>query len=158
MTAEIAVEALTEAEAKAELARLAAELKRHDETYYGDDAPQIDDAQYDALRQRNREIEARFPALRRSDSPENRVGAKPREGFAQVEHRAPMLSLSNAFSREDVEEFVDRVYGASCPLPNPNPSRSSPNRRSTACRPRSTTATARSFWARPAATAPSART
>ncbi len=109
MTAEIAVEALTEAEAKAELARLAAELKRHDETYYGDDAPQIDDAQYDALRQRNREIEARFPALRRSDSPENRVGAKPREGFAQVEHRAPMLSLSNAFSREDVEEFVERV-------------------------------------------------
>ena len=109
MTAEIAVEALTEAEAKAELARLAAELRRHDKAYYRDDAPQIDDAEYDALRQRNREIEARFPALLREDSPENRVGAKPREGFAQVAHRAPMLSLSNAFSREDVEDFVDRV-------------------------------------------------
>ncbi len=109
MTAGIPVEALTEAEAKAELARLAADLKRHDEAYYRDDAPQIVDAEYDALRRRNRAIEARFPALRRADSPENRVGAKPREGFAQVEHRAPMLSLSNAFSREDVEEFVERV-------------------------------------------------
>ena len=109
MTAEIVVEALSEAQAKAELARLAAELKRHDEAYHRDAAPRIDDAEYDALRRRNREIEARFPALQRDDSPESRVGAKPREGFAQVEHRAPMLSLSNAFSREDVEDFVDRI-------------------------------------------------
>ena len=109
MTAEIAVEALGKAEAQAELARLAAELKRHDEAYHRDDAPQIDDAEYDALRQRNRAIEARFPALQRADSPERRVGAKPREGFAQVEHRAPMLSLSNAFSREDVEDFIERI-------------------------------------------------
>jgi len=109
VTRGIPVESLTEAEAKAELARLAAELERHDEAYHGDDAPQIDDAEYDALRHRNQAIETRFPALRRADSPENRVGARPREGFAQVEHRAPMLSLSNAFSREDVEEFVERV-------------------------------------------------
>jgi len=109
MTAEIDVEALTEEQARAELARLAAELQRHDNAYYQDDAPKISDAAYDALRQRNRAIEARFPALRREDSPENRIGAKPREGFAQVEHRAPMLSLSNAFSREDVVDFVDRV-------------------------------------------------
>ncbi len=109
MTAGVPVEALTKAEAKAELARLATDLKRHDEAYHRDDAPQIGDAEYDALRRRNRAIEARFPALRRADSPEDRVGAKPREGFAQVEHRAPMLSLSNAFSREDVEDFVDRV-------------------------------------------------
>lgn len=109
MTAGIPVEALTKAEAQAELARLAAELKRHDEAYHGGDAPQIDDAGYDAMRRRNRAIEARFPALQRADSPEDRVGAKPREGFAQVEHRAPMLSLSNAFSREDVEDFVERV-------------------------------------------------
>ena len=109
MTRGIPVESLTEAEAKAELARLAAELERHDEAYHGDDAPQIDDAEYDALRRRNQAIETRFPALRRADSPENRVGARLREGFAQVEHRAPMLSLSNAFSREDVEEFVERV-------------------------------------------------
>ena len=109
MTAGILTEALTKAEAKAELARLAAELKRHDAAYHRDDAPQISDAEYDAMRRRNRAIEARFPALRRADSPEGRVGAKPREGFAQVGHRAPMLSLSNAFSREDVEEFIDRV-------------------------------------------------
>ncbi len=109
MTADVAVEALTKAEAQAELARLAAELKRHDEAYHRDDAPQIEDAEYDAMRRRNRAIEERFPALQRADSPESRVGAKPREGFAQVEHRAPMLSLSNAFSREDVEDFVDRV-------------------------------------------------
>ena len=109
MTAGIPIEALTKAEAKAELARLAAELKRHDAAYHRDDAPLIGDAEYDAMRRRNRAIEARFPALRRADSPESRVGAKPREGFAQVEHRAPMLSLSNAFSREDVEDFIDRV-------------------------------------------------
>ena len=109
MTAGIPVESLTEAEAKAELARLAAELERHDEAYHGSDAPQIDDAEYDALRRRNRAIEERFPALRRADSPENRIGARPREGFSQVEHRTPMLSLSNAFSRDDVEEFVERV-------------------------------------------------
>lgn len=109
MTAGIPVEALTKAEAQAELARLAAELRRHDEAYHRDDAPNIDDAGYDAMRRRNRAIEARFPALQRANSPEDRVGAKPREGFAQVEHRAPMLSLSNAFSREDVEDFVERV-------------------------------------------------
>ena len=109
MTANITVEALTKAEAQAELARLATALKRHDEAYHRDDAPQIDDAEYDAMRRRNRAIEVRFPALQRADSPESRVGAKPREGFAQVEHRALMLSLSNAFSREDVEDFVDRV-------------------------------------------------
>ena len=109
MTAEIDIDALGEAAAKAELARLAAELKRHDDAYYRDDAPEISDAAYDALRRRNREIEARFPALRRADSPEARIGARPREGFDQVEHRAPMLSLSNAFSRADVEEFVQRV-------------------------------------------------
>ena len=93
----------------ARLARLAAELQRHDEAYYQNDAPEISDAAYDALRQRNQAIEARFPHLKRADSPEERIGAKPRDGFAQVEHRAPMLSLSNAFSREDVQDFVDRV-------------------------------------------------
>ena len=109
MTAGVPVEVLTKAEAQAELARLAAELKRHDDAYHRDDAPQIGDAEYDAMLQRNRAIEARFPALQRADSPEGRVGAKPREGFAQVGHRAPMLSLSNAFSRADVGDFIDRI-------------------------------------------------
>ena len=109
MTETLPVDEQTEEQARKELKRLAAELQRHDEAYYQEDAPEISDAAYDALRQRNQAIEARFPALKREDSPENRVGAKPRDGFAQVVHRAPMLSLSNAFSREDVEDFVDRV-------------------------------------------------
>ncbi len=109
MTAEIDIEALTENQARAELARLAMEIQRHDDAYYQRDAPTISDAAYDALRQRNRKIEQRFPALRLDNSPENRVGAKPRDGFAQIKHRSPMLSLSNAFSRKDVEDFIDRI-------------------------------------------------
>ena len=106
---DISVDALSEDQAREELARLAAEIARHDSAYYQDDAPEVSDAAYDALRQRNQAIEARFPGLKRPDSPESRIGAKPRDGFAQVTHRAPMLSLSNAFSRDDVEDFVDRV-------------------------------------------------
>lgn len=105
----VPVDELTEQQAQDELARLAADIARHDNAYYQDDAPEVSDAAYDALRQRNQAIEARFPDLKRDDSPEARIGAKPRDGFAQVTHRAPMLSLSNAFSREDVEDFVDRV-------------------------------------------------
>ncbi|MCY4310345.1 MAG: NAD-dependent DNA ligase LigA, partial [Rhodospirillaceae bacterium] len=108
MTAEIDIEALTENQARAELARLTLELQRHDDAYYLRDAPKISDAAYDALRQRNRKIEQRFPALRLDNSPENRVGTRPRDGFAQIKHRTPMLSLSNAFSRKDVEDFIDR--------------------------------------------------
>src|SRR5262245_64007988 len=107
--AKTAVERLSEAEAAAELERLAAEIARHDELYYAEDAPSISDAQYDALRRRNAAIEARFPALVRADSPSRRVGAKPARGFAKLRHAVPMLSLDNAFSDEDVTEFVDRI-------------------------------------------------
>jgi DNA ligase (NAD+) len=103
------VEMLTEAEAVAELARLAAEIARHDRAYYQRDAPEISDAEYDALRRRNAEIEARFPALKRADSPSERIGAAPAGGFAKVRHSRQMLSLDNAFSDEDVAEFLDRV-------------------------------------------------
>ncbi|MEO0981950.1 MAG: NAD-dependent DNA ligase LigA [Pseudomonadota bacterium] len=103
------VEALSEAEARAELARLAAEIKMADAAYYKDDAPHLTDADYDALRRRNLEIEARFPGLKRADSPTDRVGAAPSEGFAKARHLKPMLSLDNAFSEEDVAEFVARV-------------------------------------------------
>jgi DNA ligase (NAD+) len=103
------VEALTEEEARAELASLAQEIQRHDRLYYTDAAPEISDADYDALRRRNIEIEARFPELIRNDSPTRRVGAAPAAGFAKVTHSRPMLSLENAFEEQDVRDFFAGV-------------------------------------------------
>ncbi|MGB7833283.1 MAG: NAD-dependent DNA ligase LigA [Xanthobacteraceae bacterium] len=100
---------LTQAQAKTELKRLAQEIAAHDERYYQNDAPTISDADYDALRRRNAAIEARFPALVLADSPSRRVGARPARGFAKLRHAVPMLSLDNAFSDEDVTDFVDRI-------------------------------------------------
>jgi DNA ligase (NAD+) len=105
----IAAEALTEVQAKAELKRLAAEIAAHDKSYYQDDAPKVSDAEYDALRQRNAAIEARFPDLTRADSPSRRVGAAPSGRFAKVRHIIPMLSLGNAFAERDVVDFVDGI-------------------------------------------------
>ncbi len=107
--ADILVEKLTEAQAKAELKRLAAEIAAHDRRYYQEDAPTISDAAYDALRIRNAEIEARFPHLVRPDSPTRRVGAAPAGRFAKVRHAVPMLSLQNAFSDGEVADFVQRI-------------------------------------------------
>src|SRR5215831_12543641 len=105
MTATIPVENLTEEEAAAELERLAAEIARHDQLYHQQDAPEISDADYDALRKRNNAVEARFPELIRGDSPSRRVGATPSSGFAKVTHAIPMLSLENAFDEADVRDF-----------------------------------------------------
>jgi len=105
----LAVGDLTEDQARAELRRLAAEIARHDKLYYQKDAPEISDAAYDALRQRNDEIEQRYPALVREDSPAARIGAAPAEGFGKVRHRVPMLSLGNAFEDADTLAFVERV-------------------------------------------------
>jgi DNA ligase (NAD+) len=100
---------LNEKEAKAEHARLEAEISGHDRLYYQQDAPKISDAAYDALRRRYDAVEARFPALRTLSSLSRRVGAAPAAKFAKVRHAVPMLSLANAFSEEDVAEFVDRI-------------------------------------------------
>ncbi|MGB7578234.1 MAG: NAD-dependent DNA ligase LigA [Pseudolabrys sp.] len=100
---------LTEAQAKAELKRLAGEIAAHDKRYYQQDAPTVTDAAYDALRQRNAAIEARFPALIRGDSPSRRVGAAPTGKFKKVRHAVPMLSLDNALTDEDVVGFIARI-------------------------------------------------
>ncbi|MEO8420223.1 MAG: NAD-dependent DNA ligase LigA [Hyphomicrobium sp.] len=104
------VEDLKRAEAEAELRRLAALIRHHDALYYRQDAPEISDAEYDALRRRNQAIEQRFPKLVRPDSPSRRVGAAPVEGFGKIKHSVPMLSLGNAFDAEDVTDFVQRVH------------------------------------------------
>ncbi len=105
----IAPDALTPAQAKAELKRLAAEIAAHDKRYYQEDAPTVSDAAYDALRQRNAAIEARFPDLIRTDSPSRRVGAAPAVKFAKVRHAVPMLSLGNVFEDEEVVDFANRI-------------------------------------------------
>ena len=100
---------LTESEAALELERLADTLAAHDLRYHQHDAPTISDAEYDALKRRNEAIEARFPHLVRENSPSQRVGAARSDQFAPVAHGVPMLSLDNAFSDEEVEDFVARV-------------------------------------------------
>jgi len=102
-------ETLTEADAAQRLKWLAAEIARHDKLYHDQDAPEIADADYDALVRENRELEARFPELTRADSPSKRLGAAPTGGLAKVQHARPMLSLENAFAAEEVGEFVARV-------------------------------------------------
>ncbi len=103
------VDALTEAQAKAELAMLAREIAAADTAYHGADAPEITDAAYDALKRRNAAIEARFPHLQRPDSPSGKVGAAPSEAFGKVRHDVPMLSLSNAFDDDEITDFDIRI-------------------------------------------------
>jgi len=105
----LAVDDLTEKQAKAEHARLEAEIAGHDRRYYQDDAPSVSDAAYDALRRRYGAIEDRFPQLRTLQSLTQRVGAAPSGRFAKVRHAVPMLSLDNAFAEEDVVDFVGRI-------------------------------------------------
>ncbi|MFL6746280.1 MAG: NAD-dependent DNA ligase LigA [Sphingomicrobium sp.] len=100
---------LSEAAAANRLMRLAREIARHDKLYHDQDAPEISDAGYDALVRENRELEERFPHLVRADSPSRRLGAAPTGALAKVAHARPMLSLDNAFSDDEVREFVARV-------------------------------------------------
>ncbi|WEJ99755.1 MAG: NAD-dependent DNA ligase LigA [Candidatus Sphingomonas phytovorans] len=99
----------TDEEAAAELARLAGEIAHHNKLYHTEDAPEISDADYDALVRRNNAIEAVFPSLIRTDSPNAQVGAAPASHLAKVAHARPMMSLDNGFADEDATEFVARV-------------------------------------------------
>ncbi len=108
-TATLSPDDLTQQQAKAELERLAGEILHHDARYHGEDAPEISDAAYDALRRRNLAIEQRFPDLVREDSPSRRVGFGALDKFEKITHSLPMLSLGNAFSDEDVADFWDSV-------------------------------------------------
>ncbi|MFN3877423.1 MAG: NAD-dependent DNA ligase LigA [Brevundimonas sp.] len=105
---ETSVEYLTAESAAEALAWLADEMARHD-ALYAEAAPEISDADYDALRARNLEIEAAFPDLVRPDSPSNKVGAVASSQFAEVRHGVPMLSLDNAFDEGEVRDFVARI-------------------------------------------------
>ena len=100
---------MTETEAAAELERLTHEIAHHNRLYHTDDAPEISDADYDALMRRNAALEAEFPHLVREDSPSRQVGAAPAAFLAKVRHALPMLSLDNAFSEEEVGDFLARV-------------------------------------------------
>ncbi|MBU6166916.1 MAG: NAD-dependent DNA ligase LigA [Alphaproteobacteria bacterium] len=109
MSEDLPVSALTAPAAAAELARLAQVIAQHNTAYYQQDAPQISDADYDALVQRNAQIEAAFPDLVRADSPSLRVGARAAAGFGKISHSRPMLSLDNVFSDDEALEFAARV-------------------------------------------------
>ncbi|WP_338105411.1 NAD-dependent DNA ligase LigA [Pseudooceanicola nitratireducens] len=106
---DIPVHALTEDQAKEELARLADLLARANTAYHTEDAPEISDADYDAAKRRNAEIEERFPNLKRADSPSDQVGAAPSEGFGKIRHVVRMMSLANAFEDADITDFDARV-------------------------------------------------
>ena len=108
-TSVIPVGQLTADEAALELKCLSTLITEYDRAYYEFDSPLVDDATYDKLRIRNKEIESRFPLLILPESPSYRVGSRPAKGFSKVLHRFPMLSLDNAFDEEDVREFVARV-------------------------------------------------
>lgn len=109
MTKEIPVVQLTKEQAAQELARLASILEKANLEYHQGDEQDLTDAEYDLLKRRNAEIESRFPALKRDDSASDRVGAPIGDGFGKITHSVPMLSLANAFTAKDVQEFEARI-------------------------------------------------
>lgn len=106
---DVPVDRLTEEEAASELRELAERIARHDRLYYGKDQPEIADAEYDALRRRNKAIEARFPDRVLPDSPSRRVGTESASGFRKVRHAVPMTSLENALTPDQVRKFLDGI-------------------------------------------------
>ena len=109
MPLNISIENLSEDEARGELFRLAKVLTQSNVAYHSEDKPTIDDATYDALKRRNQKIELRFPQLKLPKSASDQIGAQPKEGFQKIQHTIRMLSLSNAFDKEDVDDFVIRI-------------------------------------------------
>ncbi|MDO9428085.1 MAG: NAD-dependent DNA ligase LigA [Methylobacterium sp.] len=103
------LDSLTAERARAEHAALSERIAEADRLYHQEDAPEISDGEYDALRRRLEDIEAQFPDLAGTGAASASVGAKPSEKFVKVRHAVPMLSLGNAFADEEVEEFVARV-------------------------------------------------
>src|SRR5512138_2453937 len=97
------------AEASGRVLALRKEIAHHNQRYHELDAPEITDADFDALMRELRELETRHPELVTPDSPTQRVGSAPSSRFAKVRHSVPMLSLGNAFSEEDVTDFADRI-------------------------------------------------
>ncbi|MEP7240074.1 MAG: NAD-dependent DNA ligase LigA [Devosia sp.] len=109
MTEAREIESLSEEEARAELDRAHEVLARADIAYHQNDAPEITDAAYDALKLRYAQIENAFPELRRADSLTGKVGAPPADGFAKIRHEVPMLSLAKAYTDQDVVDFAERA-------------------------------------------------
>ena len=100
---------LDKEDARAKYKKIVAEIARHDALYHGQDNPEITDAEYDALRKQLDELEAQHPEFVTADSPSQTVGAAPSSGFKKIKHNVPMLSLSNVFSEEELDDFITRV-------------------------------------------------
>ncbi len=98
----------TSTEARKQHAEISERIRSFNKAYYVNDEPLVSDAEYDALFNRLIELESRYPTLKKN-SPTQDVGAAPAEGFAKVKHARPMLSLGNAFSREDIVDFLARI-------------------------------------------------
>ena len=103
------ISGLSQSEVLIELSRLQAVLDEANLAYYGADAPIITDADYDQLKQYNQQLETAFPALKRPNSPSEKIGAEPTDGFTKLRHSQRMLSLGNAFNAGDVEDFDARI-------------------------------------------------
>ena len=108
---------MTKPSAAGRIDELRSELRRHEHLYYVLDAPEISDAEYDALMNELKRLEAAHPELVTPDSPTQRVGGKPAEGFRKVRHSRPMLSLDNAYSEEELADWDRRVHELAGNLP-----------------------------------------
>ena len=108
---------MAETGAQKKIEKLREELRRHEHLYYVLDAPEISDAEYDALMNELKKLEAAHPDLVTPDSPTQRVGGKPAEGFKKAQHSRPMLSLDNAYSAEELADWDRRVHELAGSLP-----------------------------------------
>src|SRR5579863_5269701 len=108
---------MAESGAQKKIEKLREELRRHEHLYYVMDAPEISDAEYDTLMNELKKLEAAHPELITADSPTQRVGGKPAEGFKKAQHSRPMLSLDNAYSAEELADWDRRVHELAGSLP-----------------------------------------